>query len=1008
MTTSAHPRRFGLLLLVFVLSGFAGLIYQSIWSHYLGLFLGHAAYAQALVLALFMGGMALGAGLVGRYGVRWRNLVRTYAAIEAVIGVMGLVFHVVFIGAIGLSFDVIMPALGHPDLVNTYKWVLAGALILPQTILLGMTFPLMSGGLIRRFPGKDGSALGGLYFANSIGAATGVLVAAFMLLPQFGLPGAMVAAGMINLFVAGAAWWLGSGKEEPRPALTEPSSDLPQHGRPLLRLVLFATFLSSAASFAYEVIFIRMLSLAVGSTLHAFELMLASFIAGIALGALWVRRRADRTALPLRMVGVLQILMGLTALLALMLYANAFGWVGFLMESLSRTDNAYRLFNLGTAAIAVLIMLPTAFFAGTTLPLFTVALLRDGQGESSIGRVYAWNTLGAILGVFAAIHFLIPALGLKLGMVVAATVDIAIGIMLLRMLAVRRRDFAGVGVAVAVLLAAVSATVFFVPFDTLRLSSGVYRSGEPRLDESNRVLFYRDGKTASVAVVYHPRGQLSITTNGKTDASIQMLPNRAPSSDEPTMILAGALPLAYRPDARTAAVIGFGSGLTTHTLLADPNLEQVDTIEIESAMVDGARMFAEKVERAYSDPRSIIIIDDAKSVLAARQQRYDIIVSEPSNPWISGVGALFSKEFYEFAPRFLADDGIFLQWLQLYEIDEKLVGSVLNAMLPAFRDVRAYLANSSDLLLVASMEPLTSNPDYPGVLQGALGDDLARMGITEPEHLAFRQVADARLLHALARLFENRPNSDYFPVLSLEAPRTRFRSLSAGSLIGLPALDLPLLEWLDVRQPPPLELDLPRHRHFLADDRANQARQLVHAITAPEDAGHQGLPHALRDWVLELRTVGASCAAPVNPETRTWLAARLLRLTHLVLPYIDAGGLEGVLIRPVWLACEPNEAGLAEALALLDAMGRRDPHAMEQVARNWFAGPAERPAHVARFDPMAMAALQFGLLAQGRRDEATRIEEEIGPEVRAEGDYGFARSLMMAWFDTGNGPAASD
>lgn len=221
---SVSPRfssRQGLLAL-FVLSGFAGLIYQSIWSHYLGLFLGHAAYAQALVLAIFMGGMALGAAWIGRAGLRWRNLIRAYALIEAAIGCLGLLFHGIFTGVMALSYDWLIPSLGSPWAIDLARWTIATLLILPQTILLGMTFPLMSAGLIRRFPGRAGRLLGGLYFTNSMGAAIGALAAVFVPLPWVGLPGAMVAAGSLNWrAVAALAWRLA---REPEPTTVNPSS----------------------------------------------------------------------------------------------------------------------------------------------------------------------------------------------------------------------------------------------------------------------------------------------------------------------------------------------------------------------------------------------------------------------------------------------------------------------------------------------------------------------------------------------------------------------------------------------------------------------------------------------------------------------------------------------------------------------------------------------------------------------------------------------------------------
>ena len=278
-----------LLLGIFMLSGFAGLIYQSIWSHYLGIFLGHAAYAQALVLAIFMGGMAAGAMWISRVGERWRNLIRCYAIIEGVIGLLGLAFHVIFTSVVGFSYDVLIPAVGTPWLADVARWLVAAALIIPQTILLGMTFPLMSGGLIRRFPGQDNNLLGGLYFTNSIGAAFGALMTAFVLMPQLGLPGTVATAGVLNLVVAALALWL-ARSPEPAPNVAKAASadaaGASATGSVLLRVTLASTALSGAASFVYEIVWIRMLSMAVGSTLHAFELMLTSFIAGIAFGSL--------------------------------------------------------------------------------------------------------------------------------------------------------------------------------------------------------------------------------------------------------------------------------------------------------------------------------------------------------------------------------------------------------------------------------------------------------------------------------------------------------------------------------------------------------------------------------------------------------------------------------------------------------------------------------------------------------------------------------------------------
>src|SRR6267143_1263251 len=194
--------------LLFTVSGFAGLIYESIWSHYLKLFLGHAAYAQTLVLALFMGGMAIGSWLCSRWSGAWGNLLRGYALAEALIGLAALAFHPVFVAATDAAYASILPALGGEIPATLFKWTLAGLLILPQSVLLGMTFPLMSAGLIRRYPAAPGESLAMLYFTNSFGASIGVLASGFFMIEKLGLPGTVQSAGALNLALAAVVWLL--------------------------------------------------------------------------------------------------------------------------------------------------------------------------------------------------------------------------------------------------------------------------------------------------------------------------------------------------------------------------------------------------------------------------------------------------------------------------------------------------------------------------------------------------------------------------------------------------------------------------------------------------------------------------------------------------------------------------------------------------------------------------------------------------------------------------------
>src|SRR6266581_1541460 len=682
-------RNVKLLFALFALSGFTGLIYESVWSHYLKLFLGAAAFAQSFVLAAFMGGMALGAWLASRWSARVKNLLAAYGWIEAAIGVAALIFHESFLLLTQFSLDQVLPALGSPVAVEVYKYSLCAVLIVPQTLLLGMTFPLLSGAVIRRGPEASGHHLAMLYFTNSIGAAAGALAAAFLLIGWLGMPGTMRLAGALNL----------------------------------------------------------------------------------ALGGLWIRRRIDRLADPVRFAGLVQVFMGLAALATIFVYHWTFDWMAWVLGVLQRNDSAYPLFNLFGHALAFAVMLPATFLAGMTLPLFTQVLLRGGRGERAIGQVYAANTLGAIAGVLLAVHVLMPAVGLKLALVAGAATDILLGTWILRYSqAASRRIHAFAAVIVGMLAA--TATARAAILEPERLSSGVFRYGQAA-PEFGPVFFYRDGKTASVAVRGR-EGVLSILTNGKSDAALRLDPNQPPTQDEFTMTLLVALPLLIKPDAKTFANIGWGSGLSVEVALSHSGPAVVDTVEIEPAMVAGAHAFSPRVDRAYRDARSHVYFEDAKSYFARHGKRYDVIMSEPSNLWVNGVAALFTTEFYRDTKRYLAPGGLFVQWLHAYDFNDRLLGSMLAALGENFADYEAYIVNSFDLVVVATAEGRVPRPGPLPQKQAAFMEQLRRIGITRSEEIGVRSLGAKKQIGPLFAALGAPVNSDFHPLVQLEAPRSRF------------------------------------------------------------------------------------------------------------------------------------------------------------------------------------------------------------------------------------------
>ncbi len=955
---------------LFTISGFAGLIYESIWSHYLKLFLGHAAYAQTLVLALFMGGMAAGAWIASLRGVRWPNLLRGYAVVEALIGLAAFAFHGVFVAATDTAYASVLPALANASAATLFKWSLAGVLILPQSILLGMTFPLMSAGLLRRHPERPGEALALLYFTNSFGAAIGVLASGFLLIDKLGLPGTIQFAGVLNIGLAAFVWLLAKDPD-PAPGLARaPHSTNSEHLTPPLaasvRLMLAIAFLTGAASFIYEIGWIRMLSLVLGSATHSFELMLSAFILGLALGGLWVRRRIDRTPEPLRFLGVVQVAMGIAALATLPLYGATFDLMQLVIKGTARTDSGYAIFLASSHVIALGVMLPATFCAGMTLPLITFVLLRSGHGERSIGNVYASNTLGSIVGVVVAAHIGMPLLGLKGLITAGAVIDIALGMVLLWRFA--RQDAPRlVHVATAASVIAFAVIALGVSFDYHRMASGVFRRGEIFSAADATLQFYRDGKTTSVSLLAFDEG-LSLRTNGKSDGAINLGPGKR-ISDEITMVMTAALPLAILPDARTAAVIGIGTGLTTHTLLGSRTLERVDTIEIEPAMAEASRQFAARNANAFADPRSNIVFDDAKTFFSTQNRRYDIIISEPSNPWVSGVSSLFTDEFYRLVRRYLNRGGVLVQWFQLYEIDVKLIASVMRALAQNFPDYAIYATTDSDLLIVAGDPATLARPladvfaAHPGV-----GQELRKVHVQTIGDMEIRRLGGKQALHPLFLSYNIPPNSDYYPYLDLNAARYRFLQTQAGEITRIGAAGVPVVEILEgrPRHTRPISLDgddyLDRIEHAR---RAAYARDFLIGATLPEP---HGIPAQLQKDLELVQLRGIDCIDPQKTDMWVRSATGVARSVNSDLPAADASA--------VWSSFERNDcikrltATDRSWIELFAAVGAHDAARMGKIATELLGTSRDLTPKTQQY---LLTAALTGLLATRDYEGATQV-----------------------------------
>ena len=967
-------RRTELIFALFMVSGFGGLIYESVWTHYLQLFLGHSAYAQTLVLVVFIGGLALGAWICARLARRMANPLRWYAAVELAVGAMALVFHPVFVAATQWGYASLLPA--TCDSAQSFcatQWLLSALLLFPQSVLIGATFPLVTSAVLRLDPGTPGHHIAMLYFLNSLGAVFGVLASVFVLIPAYGLPGTLAFAGAANIALAAGAWLL--ARLTPPPFAVARMDDAAlEHGaagRRLVGLLLATAFLTGLSSFIYEVVWIRMLSLVLGASTYSFELMLASFILGLALGGLWVRRRVDEVDDPVRFLGIVQVVMGVAAAATLPVYNGSFDFMAWLLSAVARNNGGFVLFNLASTAIALLVMLPATFCAGMTLPLITYRLLRSSSGERALGLVYSVNTFGSIAGVVIAVHVLMTLLGARGALLVGAGIDVGLGVMLI---ALRRREGTGGRRAAWAIPAGILALVVIAvafPIDLRRASAGVFRSGTARLAPDVVLAFHRDGKTATVDVLRD--GTLrAIRTNGKTDAALTLDSAHAPTADELTMTMLALMPLAHDPGARTAAIIGFGSGMSTDVMLRSPNITRVDTVEIEPAMVEGARNFLPLVKRAFDDPRSHVVIDDAKSYFARGRQRYDIIVSEPSNPWVSGVASLFTEEFYARLAQSLNEGGVLSQWLHTYEMDPVALASILAAVAKTFPDFIVYSSIDSDIILIARKGGAVGSID-PSVLRWpGMPPALERLGIGDPDVLRRRSVGSSTSVLALFQAMGVPANSDYHPLVEQRTSKTRFTQERVAELSELQANGVPLLEMLDGTFHPAAREA--KSRSWAVSDRAADDAWGFHRLilnpsfVPPGPApGSDSREHAARLIALW----ASSCPAELSFER---LLPSILTMAQVINPHLAA---EPAL--EVWrhLEASPCAKRLPPAqrrwLTLFADVAARDSAGMIDTgfalldATRGTRGPLPEYAFVATV---------AGLECQRRLDEANRLFEQ--------------------------------
>ena len=831
----------------FFLSGATGLIYEVLWARMLGLVFGATTLAVSTVLAAFMGGLALGSALAGRSGAKVERPVRAYGLLEIGIALYALAVPLLF-RLVDNLYAVIWQHF-HPGFFTFSLWrfLLSCLMLLVPTTLMGATLPLLSAALLRA-PEQTSTSITKLYTRNLAGAICGSIAAGFVLLPILGVRATIYTAALINILIGfatiladrrtetaftGTAGVAGSPADVflsagvlGSPASSDEStqgaidSDNPgdvalyESGRDARGLSenveaaqsdnnlsdakfwLFCAFISGFVTISTQVAWTRMLTMIIGSSTYAFSIAVALFLLGLSAGAYLVARGKFAAQLREAVLKV-EIATAVSLFLSLLM-------VNKIPELLVNTGLRLNiaswggLLTLQIFSAALLILLP-AFLMGMVMPLVLVWAGTNSENLSVqlVGRSYAINTIGAIVGAFGAGFVLIPKFGTRFTILFAASLSIVLGGLAYEpAVGAKDRDLqravaAGLTMALIILLFVMAprmnlADLSVGAYDSLVRVIAKSRGGvddgsvQQRGPQIHELLMYEEGPTSTVSV----RKDWDITSmaiNGRTNASDR--------EDMPTQVMLGQMPLLLAPSLKNALVVGYATGVTAGAILQSP-IESVECVELEPATVNGSRFFEHVNNHPLNDLRLHLIIDDARTYLRVTPTRYDMIVSEPSHPWVPGVANLFTREFFQLGGDRLNDNGIFVQWLQIYQLSTNSLRSVLATFHETFPHVLVFRVEGAwkgkDLLLVGSRTPLTLDHIKDRIGDARIAAELARVNIkSEADVRAWYVCDETQLGPAVAGAVINTDDNMH---IETTVPREAFRPLLEANAAWIESL----------------------------------------------------------------------------------------------------------------------------------------------------------------------------------------------------------------------------
>ncbi len=796
--------------LCFFLSGAAGLIYEVVWTRMLTQIFGNTTYAIATVLAAFMAGLAVGSYVFGRIADRGKNDFLLYGILEAGVGLYGIAVPWLFLAGRHIYIPLYHLNESAPFVFNLMLFVLSFFLLVLPTMLMGATLPVLSRFFVRSYA-QIGRRVGDLYGMNTLGAVLGAAVSGYYLIQTFGMRRTVFIAAGLNLTIALIIFMVDRLRDKgavaaaaPIVEAAAPSGEIAAERSGLEWILLVAFGLSGMAALVYENAWTRALTLVIGSSIYSFTTMLVTFLVGLALGGFLYGRLMGDREVRLTTFGVIEILVGLSALATIPLFGKLPLIFLRLMLGFGDSFNLFLAIQVFTAALVM--FLPTLLL-GMTFPLvarlFTQSVYRVG---SSVGTSYAANTVGAIIGAFAGGFIFIPLIGVQNSIMLAVVLNLLIGWMLM-VADPRLSKTPRVAIGAAVLAGIVLIYTGTPVWDRSIMTSGVtvysdryeslhtdsLRAEEMRRDD---ILYYKEGLTATVSVHQSAGSEYKyFRTNGKIDGSY---------GDALSQLMTGYIPMLLRPKGgERAAVIGLGTGMTTRAVSAFP-IKEVEVLEIEPAMREATTFFNDKNGKILENPKVHLIPTDGRNYILATPKKYDVIAAEPSNPWIAGIANLYTREFYSAIKSKLTPDGVFAQWFHNYSMSPDDFKMVFHTFTDAFPYVTVWGMKESDFLMVGTMqEQVFRYPELKEVYakNETLKSDFEDLGLSDPYAVLgfYRMSRQGAVAFAEGASF----NTDDGAQLEFSAPKSLGRATSELNrklmtpyLSAAPWLDAPIPEAL--------------------------------------------------------------------------------------------------------------------------------------------------------------------------------------------------------------------